>query len=205
MAAPLVEQNTSGSEIWNTTLELKSGDLIQVLAPSGKGKSTFIQILYGNRKDYEGDVYLNDINIKEFTGDQLATLRQNKLSIIFQELLLFPELTGWQNIEIKLSLTKYYEREKIDEMATRLNVRNIMDRKCGQMSFGERQRIAIIRALVQPFEWILLDEPYSHLDLEISREAGELIQEECKSRKAGLIITSLDGDDYIDYQRRLIL
>ena len=83
-------------------------------------------------------------------------------------------------------------------MAQSLGVQHILGQRAGLCSYGEQQRIAIIRALMQPFEWLLLDEPFSHLDKENIIKAAALIKEECLQRNAGFIITDLDEDEHFE-------
>lgn len=202
---PLEDTDTSLSQVWNKPLELKAGEYIRFQAVSGKGKTTLIHILYGKRKDYSGKVFLNGERIASFSAGRWAALRQKSLSIVFQELMLFSELTGWENIWLKNQLTRHSDKKRIAEMAQRLNAQHLLQKKCGIMSFGERQRIAIIRSLVQPFSWLLLDEPFSHLDEENSRLASALIAEECAKRNAGIVITALGNDDFFAYNNTFLV
>lgn len=205
MPTPLKEQDTSHSEIWGTSQQFSGSEWVQVQAPSGKGKSTFIQVIYGNRRDFTGTVSIDDVSLTGISNKALAAIRQQKLSIVFQDLRLFAEFTGWENLLLKLRLTEHYDRAKVEDMANRLGVLRLMDKKCGFMSFGERQRFAIIRSLLQPFEMLLLDEPFSHLDEENSRKAAELISEECKTRNAGMLVAGLNADDFFEYNRTVLL
>lgn len=202
---PLEGTDVSASQVWNRSLEMKPGGCIRLRAASGRGKTTLIHILYGIRKDYSGNVFLDNENISQLSANRWAVLRQKHLSIVFQDLLLFSELTGWENIILKNHLTRYYQKERLHEMAKRMNAQHLLQKKCGIMSFGERQRIAIIRSLLQPFNWLLLDEPFSHLDAANSRLAASLISEECKSRNAGILVTSLDEDDFFQYDQTIIV
>jgi len=200
---PLKETDVSASEVWNRSFEFGCGKCICIQAESGKGKTTLIHILYGRRKDFSGKVLLDGETIDKFNSAKWATLRQRSLSIVFQELMLFGELTGWENILLKLRLTKYCGKEHIQEMASRMNSAHLLQKKCGILSFGERQRIAIIRALVQPFDWLLLDEPFSHLDAENLKLAATLIAEECKKRQAGMLVTALGKDSLFPYDQTI--
>ena len=194
------------SDVWNTTVSFQKGEWIKIKAPSGTGKTTLIHTLYKLRNDYEGAVLWNDKNLKEINSDALAQLRQHEISIIFQDLRLFPHLTAWENIELKRVLQQpLYEEDKIDEMAKRLGITHILQQKAEVCSYGEQQRIAIIRALMQPFSWLLMDEPFSHLDIENTSKATALIEEECSKRKAGFILTDLDEDNHFTYTRQLQL
>ncbi|MEL4382976.1 ATP-binding cassette domain-containing protein, partial [Shewanella algae] len=88
---------------------------------------------------------------------------------------LFPQLTIRENINLKIALCKQPVRANIDAMADRLAITHILDKPAHICSYGEQQRAAIIRALVQPFSYLLLDEPFSHLDQENTRKAIDLI------------------------------
>ncbi len=106
----------------------------------------------------------------------------------FQDLRLFQHLTAKENIELNRVLQKpYYESAMIDTMAERLGIKHILNQKAGVCSYGEQQRIAIIRALVQPFTWLIMDEPFSHLDIANTQKAAALIAEECTKRNAGFV------------------
>ena len=194
------------SDVWNNSLQLQQGDFVKIKAPSGTGKTTLVHILYKERHDYEGTVKINNRSIIEYKDDELAQLRQSKISIIFQDLRLFPNLTARENIELKRILQPpYYDSSMIDLMAGELGISPILDQKAGICSYGEQQRIAIIRALIHPFEWLFMDEPFSHLDIENTRKAAALIEMECKKRQAGFIITDLDDDNHFAYNRHYIL
>ena len=194
------------SDVWNTTLRFTKGEYIKIKAPSGTGKSTFIHILYHLRNDYEGNIRFDNSIATTYTDNGLAELRQNKFSIIFQDLRLFPHLTARENIELKRILqTPVQTPGSIEEMAADLGVSHILDQKAGICSYGEQQRIAIIRALMQPFDWLIMDEPFSHLDMDNTNKAAKLIMKECCKRNAGILITDLEDDTIFPYSRHLAL
>lgn len=194
------------SDVWNKSLQLYNEEFVKIKAPSGTGKTTLVHILYKLRHDYEGVIRFNNKSALDFTEDELAEFRQHNISVVFQDLRLFPNLTARENIELKRILqTPYYGSDTIDTMAETLGVSHILEQKAGLCSYGEQQRIAIIRALIQPFEWLIMDEPFSHLDIANTQKAAELIETECRKRKAGLIITDLDNDAHFLYNRQLIL
>ncbi|MES2005111.1 MAG: ATP-binding cassette domain-containing protein [Bacteroidota bacterium] len=194
------------SDVWNTHLQLEPGAFVKIKAPSGTGKTTLIHLLYKLRHDYEGNISFDHKSITAYKDDELALLRQQKISVIFQDLRLFPNLTARENIELKRILqSPLYEKEVIDEMAAELGITHILNQEAGLCSYGEQQRIATIRALVQPFEWLIMDEPFSHLDIGNIEKAVRLIEAECRKRKAGLIITDLDHDTHFNYTKELTL
>ena len=190
------------SDVWNTSLVLQQGEFVKIKAPSGTGKTTLVNIIYKLRYDYEGSVLFDNIPVTSLHEDALAGRRQKKLSIVFQDMRLVPKLTGRENIELKRVLqTPFYSSEVIDAMAGTLDVAHVMEQKASLCSYGEQQRIAIIRALIQPFSWLIMDEPFSHLDIANTRKAAELIETECGKRKAGLMITDLDEDMNFNYTK----
>lgn len=194
------------SDVWNKDLAFESGEWIKIKAPSGTGKTTFVHIIYKLRKDYEGNILWENKNLPGIKQEELAVLRQQKVSIIFQDLRLFPNLTARENIELKRVLqVPFYESSMIDEMANVLGIAAILNQKASLCSYGEQQRIAIIRSLMQPFQWLIMDEPFSHLDNKNIEKAASLISNECKKRNAGFILTDLEDDSFFTYTKCLNL
>jgi ABC-type lipoprotein export system ATPase subunit len=194
------------SDIWNKDSAFSQKDFIKIKAPSGTGKTTLIHYLYALRNDYMGTVNYDGVDAQKIPIEQMSIIRQQKLSIIFQDLRLFQHLTALENIEVKRTMsTPIYTIEKVKEMAATLGVMHILNQPAKICSYGEQQRIAIIRALMQPFEWLLMDEPFSHLDQANSMKAAQLIAEECTQRNAGFILTDLDEDTHFNYTKYLTL
>ena len=104
---------------------------------------------------------------------------------------LFPELTVMENIGIKNRLTSYKSEKEIIEFLERLEIAHKADVPAGRLSVGQQQRVAIIRALCQPFDFLLIDEPVSHLDSRNNQTVASLIDEEAKKTGAGIIATSV--------------
>lgn len=194
------------ADVWNKTLQFQQGDYIKIKAPSGTGKTTLVHIIYKLRNDFEGTVLWNSKNLSAIKADELASIRQKHISIIFQDLRLFPNITARENIELKRVLQQpFYESNKIDEMAEQLGIASILHQKASICSYGEQQRIAIVRALVQPFDWIIMDEPFSHLDKNNIDKASALIEAECRKRNAGFLLTDLEDDEHFKYTKVLNL
>ena len=189
------------SEVWGKDLQFNKGEYIKIVAPSGSGKSSLMHFLYGLRKEYNGHIIIGGKNTKQCGAEEFATLRKDVLSIVFQDLRLFPEQTVRQNIELKRQLNPFHPPEKIDEMAERLGIKNKLESRSRICSYGEQQRVAIIRALMQPFDFLLLDEPFSHLDEKNSQKAMDLMLEEAKARHAAIIFADLERIDWFPYNR----
>jgi putative ABC transport system ATP-binding protein len=190
----LSENTIRQSQVWGEDIMFKSSNYYQITGISGIGKTTFISLLFGIRNNYKGALLFDQQLVSSLSLKNWLHLRQQKLSVVFQGLNLFQELTGWQNILVKNRLTKSKKKNQIVEMAEELGIENILKRKVLTYSFGQKQRIAIIRALCQPFSFILLDEPFGHLDEEMKGKALSLIMREADSQKAGIMITSLANE-----------
>jgi putative ABC transport system ATP-binding protein len=201
----LETEKISQSMIWNRELSFSKEEKIQLIAPSGSGKTSFIHFLYGLRKDYKGNILFNKKNIAGFDAEEIARYRSSHLSIVFQDLRLFADHTAYENIHIKKILNPFCTEDSIFEMAERLGISNKLNQPAGICSYGEQQRIAIIRALQQPFDFLILDEPFSHLDENNSKKAMALIEEEVEKRNAGIILSDLEQVEFFKEDRTLRL
>lgn len=193
------------SEIWSEKVLFEKDHLYLIEADSGKGKSTFCSYILGYRRDFSGEVLFDDTSTKELKVSDWVTIRTLHISYLFQELRLFPELTAFENVEIKNRLTGFKSRKQILEWFDMLGIGDKIDSKIGHMSFGQQQRVAMIRALVQPFDFILADEPISHLDDNNSKIMGDIMMAEAKTQGAGVIVTSIGKHMNLDYEKVLRL
>ena len=192
----LEKEKTDNSAIWKQQITFAKGNKIEIIAPSGSGKTSLIHLLYGVRKDFSGTLLFDKKNIKNIKLPELAEIRATQCSIVFQDLRLFKDFSVLQNIELKRTLAPYHKICLINEMAERLGITKKLSQNAGTCSYGEQQRIAIIRALQQPFDFIILDEPFSHLDDENSKKAMTLIEEEADKRGAGIILADLQHNSF---------
>lgn len=189
------------SDIWNNDITFRKGHLYLVEADSGKGKSTFCSYVVGYRHDYTGKVLFDDFDTKLMKVSQWVDNRRTHISHLFQELRLFPELTAMENVQIKNKLTGFKSEKQIKEWFDMLGIGDKLDSKVGRMSFGQQQRVAMIRALVQPFDFILADEPISHLDDNNARIMGDIMMAEARAQGAGVIVTSIGKHMDLNYER----
>ena len=189
------------SEVWQQNITFKKGHLYLVEAASGKGKSTFCSYVVGYRHDYTWTIFFDNTDTKTLGINEWGEMRKTHISHLFQELRLFPELTAYENVEIKNRLTGFKERKDVEKWFGMLGIADKMDSKIGLMSYGQQQRVALIRALVQPFDFILLDEPISHLDDANATIMGQILMEEAHKQGAGVIMTSIGKHINLDYER----
>ncbi len=193
------------SDVWNMDIEFQKGKLYLVEANSGTGKSSLCSYIFGYRKDYQGTILFDGTDIAGLTTRQWTSIRQKSLSLLWQELRLFPELTAMENVEIKNNLTGFQTKDRICGWFDRLGIANRMDCEIGRMSFGQQQRVALIRSLCQPFDFIFVDEPISHLDDTNSRIVGDILTEEARRQGAGVIVTSIGKHIELNYDTILKL
>ena len=193
------------SDVWHQLLTLQRGEAYLVEAASGTGKSSLCSYIYGYRNDYQGIICFGEKNIRSLSVHDWVEIRKRSISMLFQELRLFPELTAWENVQLKNSLTGHCKRKQIEDWFSRLGISDKWDQQIGKMSFGQQQRVAFVRALCQPFDFIFLDEPVSHLDDGNGKIMAEILHEEAEKQGAGIIVTSIGKHIPLNYDRVLSL
>jgi len=172
-----------------------------IRAQSGRGKTSLLSFLYGERDSYEGTITYDGVPIpKAFLPN-----RRHRLSYLFQDLRLFPSLTAKENIQLKNRLTGYFSSQQISELLARVGLAHKQDTPVATLSLGQRQRVAFLRALAQPFEVLLLDEPFSHLDEANTHVLCQILEEECTQRGATLLMTALETNALLNYDQILQL
>lgn len=202
---PLSSIHHKSGSIWNADFTIKSGEKILLNAASGKGKTTFTHLLMGIRSDYSGDIFFDGKNIESMMLDEWVRIRKNIIAVVYQDLQLFPELTAIENVIVKNQLTQVLTISEIEFMFEQVGLIDKRNQITATLSMGQKQRVAIIRALCQPFEWLVLDEPFSHLDNENREICFKIISGRCSMSNAGMILTSLDEMDISDFDKQLKL
>lgn len=179
------------SDIWLTELLLHKGKRYLVTAESGAGKSSFCSFIYGARRDFDGSLLFNGKDTQALKMDDWQPIRRENLAYLPQDLMLFPELTAMENILLKNDLTGAVTMSRIEQWLRHLGVYDRKDYPAGKMSVGQQQRVALVRALSQPFDFLLLDEPVSHLDEENNRKAAALVEQRATELGAAVVSTSV--------------
>ena len=179
------------SDVWKKEVCFEKGNVYLVEAKSGKGKSTFCSYLLGYRHDYTGQICYDAEDIRDFSVSQWVDIRQRQVSMLFQEMRLFPELTAWENVEIKNHLTRHIDQPMIEQWFDRLGIAEKLNVQAGILSHGQQQRVAFIRSLVQPSDFLVIDEPISHLDDVNAQLMAEMVTEMKEKTQCGVIATSI--------------
>lgn len=201
LPAVFADKDRIVSDVWHQQLELVKGEKVLIEAASGTGKSSLCSFVYGYRNDYQGIICFDGKNIRSMNVSDWVEIRKTSLSMLFQELRLFPELTSWENVQIKNSLTGFKSKKEIKQWFEALGIAEKWNTPLGMLSFGQQQRVAMIRALCQPFDFILLDEPVSHLDEGNGRIMASMLTEEVERQGAGVVVTSIGKHLELDYHK----
>ena len=193
------------SDIWHQDVEFERGHFYQIEAASGTGKSSLCSYIYGYRSDYQGIINFDGNNIRNLSVKDWVNIRKQSLSMLFQDLRLFTELTAMENVLLKNSLTGFKKRKDIKNLFYELGIGDKMNVEVGKLSFGQQQRVALIRALCQPSDFIFLDEPVSHLDEVNARNMARILTEEAMKQGAGVVVTSIGKSLELDYTKKWML
>jgi putative ABC transport system ATP-binding protein len=190
------ESDVKGSDIFlNDVVSFEKGKKYFIRANSGKGKTSVLNFIYGCNLHYDGKILIDGNNIARDT----AEIRKNVLSYVFQDFKLFPEISLFENIQIKNKLTGYKSEKEIHALIDEVNLHHKRNALVKTLSLGQRQRVAIIRAFCQPFNFLLMDEPFSHLDEENIGILSGMINREVEKQEAGMILTSLGSEYQFQY------
>ncbi|MCB1004536.1 MAG: ABC transporter ATP-binding protein, partial [Acidimicrobiales bacterium] len=179
----------------HATLEVAGDEIVALVGPSGSGKTTLCSIAGGILSPTEGRVVVGGEEISDYSPKQLTTFRQDKVGFVFQAVNLVPFLTARENLLVVDELGRRRgapARQRADQLLEELGLSARAKNLPGQLAGGERQRVAIGRALMNDPALVLFDEPTSALDTKLGEAVMELIQTEMKSRGIAAIVVTHD-------------
>ena len=186
------------SDVWQQDIRLERGKRYLISAESGTGKSSMCSYIFGYRQDYSGIITFDGTDIRTLTVAQWCEIRQRHIAYLPQDMRLFGELTAMENVELKNRLTGFKNQQEIKQLFEAMGIADKIDSLASKLSIGQQQRVAIIRTLCQPCDFIMLDEPVSHLDDENNRTVARLITDEATRQGAGVIATSVGNHLQMD-------
>ncbi len=158
---------------------IEKGEFVSIMGPSGSGKSTLMQMLGFLDRPSGGEYIFDGTNTENFSDDQLATIRNEKIGFVFQTFNLLPKTTVFENVELPLMydphISKINEEQVLDALKS-VGMDHRKDYFSNQLSGGERQRVAIARALVNNPSVIFADEPTGNLDSKSGTQVMKILQ-----------------------------
>jgi len=205
LPAVFAGREDDNSQVWLRDIVFEKGKHYLISAESGTGKSSLCAYVYGYRIDYSGTIAFDGRDIKQLTVLEWCRVRQSSIAYLPQELRLFPELTAMENIQLKNRLTHHKTEKEIVDYFDQLGIPDKVDSPLGKLSIGQQQRVAIIRTLCQPADFILLDEPVSHLDEANNAIVARLVSDEASRQGAGIISTSVGNNVKIQVDKEFKL
>ncbi|SNR35249.1 ABC transporter ATP-binding protein [Halorubrum vacuolatum] len=181
-----------GSEtvVENVSLEVKRGELLTFLGPSGCGKTTTLRMIAGLEEPSEGVITLGGEPVAD--GDRFVSPERRDAGIVFQNFALFPHLTVRENIAFGLDGDDAAIEARVDELLDLVDMPEHGEKKPEQLSGGQKQRVALARSLAPEPEVLLLDEPFSNLDVRLRVEMREEVRRILK--EAGVTAVSVTHD-----------
>jgi ABC-type lipoprotein export system ATPase subunit len=192
-------QSPSGSDtrtvLDDLTFEVNAGESIAILGPSGSGKSTLLNIIGSLDKPTSGDIILDEQNLSDLDDNQLAAIRNKKIGFIFQMHHLLPQCTVLENVLIPtLTDSKGEDREKLEERAQllleKVHLEGHADYRPAQLSGGEQQRVAVVRAMIYQPPLLLADEPTGSLDQNSAENLAKILLQLNNEEKVTLIVVT---------------
>jgi len=186
-------RNLDQSEIWKKNISFQKGKKFLIVAPSGSGKSTLATAILGTHFQYEGSIKYDQQVVKNLHLEKIVENRKDGVSLLFQDVRLIKNLTISENVLLRV-FNKDRKKfiPKMEEYAARLGIENLLNKKAENCSYGERQRSAIIRSLVNPTDFLIYDECFSHLDVDNKKIAFSLINEVSQESGSSVIFFELN-------------
>jgi lipoprotein-releasing system ATP-binding protein len=195
----------------NLCLEVTEGETVAVMGPSGSGKSTLMNIIGLLDKPDSGEIMFRGSSVELFTDDESADYRNKNIGFVFQDHMLLPYLTVWDNIILPLLASEHSQKELNDKkeyltgLMKKTGISDLKDKYPFRISGGEAQRVALVRALANSPSILLADEPTGSLDAKNAEILGELLLEMNRDYAITIILAthSIDLADKMSKTLRL--
>lgn len=184
------------------SLEIAEGELVVLVGPSGCGKSTTLRMIAGLEEAYSGEIYMDGRVIDH------VPVQKRDMAMIFQNYALYPTMTVFENIAFPLQMRKIGKKEikrRIMDAARLLEIEELLDRRPGQLSGGEKQRVAMGRAIVREPKVFLMDEPLSNLDAKLRISLRGKIAELHKKLGATIIYVTHDQAEAMTLADKIVV
>jgi putative ABC transport system ATP-binding protein len=185
------------------TLKIEAGEFVSIVGPSGSGKTTLLYCLSGLEPYTSGSLSLFEREMHSYKSKEIASLRQKRISFVFQFYHLIPSLTVYENVQLATVIAKTEPKLTIEEVLDLVGLRNYMNYYPHQLSGGMQQRVAIARSLINDPDIIFADEPIGNLDQQNGHQIMKIFQSlNQKLRKTILLVTH--NEEMISYGTRYL-
>jgi putative ABC transport system ATP-binding protein len=158
---------TATTALQNVNFEVKKGEFVSIIGPSGSGKTTLLNLLGALDRPTTGKVYIDGTDVSELPNAELARVRNRKLGFVFQDFNLISRMSAGENVELPLlieGVPKGERARRARALLDRFGLGEKFDRNVSKLSGGEKQRVAVARALANDPAIVLADEPTGNLD-----------------------------------------
>ena len=186
---------------------LRRGERVLIKGRSGAGKSTLLSLLAGLEPPTSGDIIFDGQNMKKLSSEEQSFIRRNKTGIIFQNFNLLPSWSACENVEAALfftGLSRDEKRKKSSELLAKVGLGDRLDNLPAELSVGQQQRVAVVRALANEPGMIFADEPTGDVDGETAGEITDILFSWIRQRGASLLVVS-HGDFPVDNIDRVLV
>ncbi|MDA3953220.1 MAG: ABC transporter ATP-binding protein [Bacteroidales bacterium] len=187
-------------------LSFEQGEFAAIVGPSGSGKTTLLNMIGGLDNPTEGDIIINDKNIRKFSSSKLIDFRLRNIGFVFQAYNLIPVLTAKENVEFIMQLQGKKKAERNERAMELLSAVGIADRansRPSKLSGGQQQRVAVARALASKPKFILADEPTANLDSKSTETLLDIMETLNKEENITFIFSTHD-QRVVNKARRVI-
>ncbi|MDA7828136.1 ABC transporter ATP-binding protein [bacterium] len=180
----------------NLNLIVEKGDTVAISGQSGSGKSTLLQLLALLDKQSSGSIELNNEVMDDLTSNQKSKIRLNNFGFVYQHHHLLEDLTVYENIALPLKLKGDLQNLdiKVRDLAKSIGLSERLNHLPWKLSGGEKQRVAVARAMINKPEYIFLDEPTGNLDKKNALNIQNLVLELSNNNDVALIVATHDND-----------
>jgi putative ABC transport system ATP-binding protein len=179
----------------NTNIELKKGEFVAVMGPSGSGKTTLLNLIGALDKPTKGKIYVDGKDLTTLKEKELTKLRRRTVGYIFQFYNLIPVLSAFENVELPMLIAGLPTKEREERARQLLETVGLAERgdhRPDELSGGEQQRVAIVRALANKPSVVLADEPTGDLDSKTGKEVMQALRDLSRNEGATVIVVTHD-------------
>ncbi len=180
----------------NISFNVEKGEFVGIMGASGSGKTTLLNCISTIDRVTAGKIIINNQDITKLKGNQLNKFRREELGFIFQDFNLLDTLTAFENIALALTIQRVKPKlieERVNEVAKKLNIVDILNKYPYQISGGQKQRVASARAIITNPKLVLADEPTGALDSKSARQLLESFEDLNKNLNATILLVTHDS------------